>query len=128
MEISENARPAHPYAMGRTYSLGRNKQHQYVYRRGKSYPGKQLVLVYLRAKELKAAFSVSTKVGNAVVRNRIRRYMREDFRMLLPSLKSGKYIFIARNHAGGAPHEALTKDMHSILRRAELLGERGATS
>jgi len=124
IDIPENARPAHPYAMGRKYSLGRNKQHQYVYRRGKSYPGKQLVLVYLRARELKAAFSVSTKVGNAVVRNRVRRYMREDFRLLLPNLKSGKYIFIARSHAAGASHDALTKDMHLILRRAELLTEK----
>lgn len=113
--------------MGRAYSLGRNKQHQYVYRRGKSHPGKRLVLVYLRGRELKAAFSVSTKVGNAVVRNRVRRYMREDFRMLLPNLASGKYIFIARSHTATAPHEALKGDMLSILRRAGLLSEHGDT-
>lgn len=128
MDSMENNCAKHPHAMGRRYSLGRNKQHQYVYRRGKSYPGKRLVLVYLRAKELKIAFSVSSKVGNAVTRNRIRRYMREDFRMLLPNVKSGKYIFIARNHADGASHDALRRDMLSILRRAELLEDRGGVS
>lgn len=114
--------------MGRRYSLGRNKQHQYVYRRGKSYPGKRLVLVYLRARDVKAAFSVSSKVGNAVVRNRVRRYMREDFRMVLPNVVGGKYIFIARNHAATAKHDALTRDMLMILKRAELLKDAGSES
>ena len=73
---------AHIYRLGRRYSLGRNKQYTYVYRRGKSYPGYRMVLVYLKARELKVGFSVSSKVGNAVTRNRLRRRMKEDFRML----------------------------------------------
>ncbi len=77
---------------------GRNKHFQYVYRRGKSFPGKLMVLVYLKARDVKVGFSVSAKVGNSVVRNRIRRCLREDFRMRRPFLVGGKYIFVA-----GAP-------------------------
>ena len=111
---------AHIYRLGRRYSLGRNKQYTYVYRRGKSFPGYRMVLVYLKARELKVGFSVSSKVGNAVTRNRLRRRMKEDFRMLRPSLRPGKYIFVARTAAVSAEPAAMAREMRSLLRRAQL--------
>ena len=92
----------HPLALGRQYSLGSNRQHQHVYRRGKSHPGRHLVLIYLKGRELKIGVSASAKVGNAVTRNRLRRYMREDFRQMKNQLKSGRYILIARTSAAAA--------------------------
>ena len=109
--------------MGRLFSLGRNKHFQYVYRRGKSYPARRMSMVYLKARDMKVGFSVSSKVGNSVVRSRVRRLMREDFRLLRPSLKPGKYIFVARAGAADAPHEALTNDMAALIRKAGLFKE-----
>ena len=111
---------AHPYRLGRRYSLGRNKQYTYVYRRGKSFPGYRMVLIYLKARELKVGFSVSSKVGNAVTRNRLRRRMKEDFRMLRPSLRPGKYIFVARAAAASAEPAAMGREMRSLLKKAGL--------
>ena len=79
-----------------------------------------MVLVYLRAKELKVGFSVSAKVGNSVTRNKVRRRMREDFRLLRPELLPGKYIFIARTSAAEAPYPEMAKEMKSLLKRAKL--------
>ena len=111
----------HPLALGRQYSLGSNRQHQHVYRRGKSHPGRHLVLIYLKGRELKIGVSASAKVGNAVTRNRLRRYMREDFRQMKNQLKSGRYILIARTSAAAAGHEALHRDLRAIVERANLL-------
>lgn len=110
----------HNYRFGRAFSLGRNKQFTYVYRRGKSYPSRRMVLIYLRAKEMKVGFSVSAKVGNSVTRNKVRRRMKEDFRLIRPELVPGKYIFIARTSAAEALYPAMGQEMRALLKRAKL--------
>ena len=96
-------------AFGRRYRLGGNRNYRYVYRRGKSYPSGNLVLIHLKARDLKIGFSVSGKVGNAVTRNRVRRILREDVRRLRPDMKCGRYIFIARPSIVGEGHPAITR-------------------
>ena len=103
--------------------LGDNKNYRFVYRRGKSVPSKNIVLVHLKGRDLKIGFSVSGKVGNAVTRNRIRRWMREDVRMIRARMKCGKYIFVARPSLKDVPHEALTKELYALLARAKALKE-----
>lgn len=84
-----------------------------------------MVLVYLRGHTKKIGFSVSSKVGNAVTRNRLRRWMREDARMVAPELKNGKYIFVARVSARDTDHRTLTQEMRALLRRAGLFQQEG---
>ena len=107
----------------RRYRLGSNRNYRYVYRRGKSCPSHYLVLIHLKGRELKIGFSVSGKVGNAVTRNRIRRWLREDVRRLRARMKCGKYVFIARTAIADAPHEAVTREVRRLLTRAKLLKE-----
>ena len=110
-------------SFSRRYRLGGNRNYRYVYRRGKSYPSRTLVLIYLKGREQRFGFSVSSKVGNAVTRNRIRRYLREDVRRLREQLKTGKYIFIARPALRMAAHEELSRELVHLLRRAKLMKE-----
>ena len=77
-------------SFGRRYRLGSNRNYRYVYRRGKSHPSRSLVLIHLKARDLKIGFSVSSKVGKAVTRNRIRRWLREDVRRMRSEMKCGK--------------------------------------
>ena len=112
-----------PEGFPRRYRLGDNKNYRFVYRRGKSVPSRNLTLVHLKGRDLKIGFSVSGKVGNAVTRNRIRRFMREDVRRMRTELKCGKYIFIARPALKTVPHEELTRELRSLLARAKLVRE-----
>ena len=105
----------------RRFRLGSNRNYRTVYRRGKSRSNRTLVLVYLKSSGLKIGFSVSGKLGNAVTRNRVRRRMREDARLLRDRLAPGKYIFMARQPAVTASHERLTRDMVSLLEGAGLI-------
>lgn len=70
-------------------SLKKNKDFQFIYRNGKSYGNKYLVMYVYRNTENekkgmlvnRIGISVSKKVGNSVVRHRITRLIRESYRL-----------------------------------------------
>jgi len=112
----------------RCYSLKRNKEFRHVYRKGQSKAARQLVLVYAKAGKkpkqppVHVGFSVSKKLGNSVVRNRVKRRLRESFGPMIPCVKDGyNLIFIAREPVVGEKFTAIQSVMRSLLRRANLL-------
>ena len=107
--------------MQRTYSLKKNAQFKYVRRRGASSGSHEAVLLYVRANALKVGFSVGKKLGCAVKRNRIKRRMRAVVAPLLPRMKRGLYVFIAREPAADADFAKLSRSMQNLMRRQNLL-------
>lgn len=66
--------------------------------------------------------AVSRKVDRrAVVRNRIKRTLRQQFRLLRAELAGGDYVFVARAAAAVAAPPALAAAMHALLQRAGAL-------
>ena len=108
-------------ALQRTYSLKKNAQFKYVYRRGTSGGSHEMVMLYVKAKTLKVGFSVGKKIGCAVERNRVKRRLRAAAAPLLPRMKQGLYIFIARQPASTAEFSKLCRSMQYLLRRQNLL-------
>ena len=77
-------------------SLKKNKDFQVVYRRGKSYANKYLVM-YVKENQTsgnRLGVSVSKKVGNSVVRHRITRLIRESYRLQEEKFRNGLDIVI----------------------------------
>lgn len=112
--------------MKRCYSLKRNKNFRHVYRVGKSNATKQLVLLCARSKEkrVRVGFSVSKKIGNSVVRNRVKRRLREVITPLIPMMKEGyDIIFIAREAAVEERFSVLAASMRHLITKANLLKE-----
>ena len=89
-------------------SLKSNYDFQTVYRKGKSYANKYLVMYVLENSEgmNRLGISVSKKVGNSVVRHRITRLVRESYRLHENIFNSGlDIVVIARNSASAITYQ-----------------------
>ena len=82
--------------MKRFHSLKKNSEFQAVYRTGKSYANKYLVMYVLDTDKqgCRIGISASKKFGNSVDRHRFARLVRESFRLNEDILKDGKDIVV----------------------------------
>ena len=66
----------------------------------------------------RVGITVSKKLGKAHVRNRVRRRIREAYRLHEQEIKNGyDIVIVARHAAEHAPFEALMEEMTSLLRQ-----------
>jgi len=83
-----------------------------------------LLAVHLLSEEgpARLGLAVSRKVDKrAVGRNRIKRILRDAFRLLQPRLAPGSYVVVARPSAAQADNAALRAAFLSVLKRARAL-------
>ena len=91
-------------------SLKKNHQFQFVYKYGKSYANKYLVM-YVKengTERNRIGISVSKKVGNSVVRHRVTRLVRESYRLHEAVFNSGlDIVIVARASAATVGYEEI---------------------
>ena len=91
-------------------SLKKNHQFQFVYKNGKSYANKYLVM-YVKengTEKNRIGISVSKKVGNSVVRHRVTRLVRESYRLHEAVFNSGlDIVVVARASAASVGYEEI---------------------
>ena len=108
--------------MPREGYLTKTAQYAQVYENGRSWVNG---LVVMRALPngltlTRYGLSVSKRLGGAVVRNRVKRLLREILR-LAPVKEGWDIVFIARPAAAGADYAGLEKAVKDLLSQAELL-------
>ena len=107
-------------------TLKQNRDFRRAYSRGKSAVGSAMV-VYCRKNGLdhnRLGFTVSTKLGCAVVRNRARRRLREVCRLSAPTMKPGyDLVVVARGRCLTAPFPQLLRQFEASCRKLGVWGD-----
>ena len=113
--------------MKNTVSLKENHLFRRAYSRGKTAADGRLALYVRRngGRGSRLGLTVSTKVGCAVVRNRVRRRLREIYRLNAHRFKPGyDIVVVARSRSVGAPYQKLEAGFLNACGKLGLLEER----
>jgi ribonuclease P protein component len=106
------------------YRIRKNEEFQKIRKEGSSYSNELLVLCML-ANQLsysRFGFSVSGRLGGAVVRNRIKRRLREAMRLRMAKIQPGwDIVIIAKRPVSQADFHQMDAACARLLRRAHLL-------
>lgn len=110
--------------MIQTESLKKNRDFQKLYDQGKSYANRYLVMFVLEnnTKKNRIGISVSKKVGNSVIRHRIKRLIKESYRLHEDMFNSGlDIVVLARSSARDADYRKIESallhvaNLHTII-------------
>jgi ribonuclease P protein component len=111
----------------RRHRLSRSRDFDAVYRRGRSVSTRYLVLYWFPREDdeddPRVGLAVPRSTGGAVVRNKLKRRLREAWRSLLPQVREGRdYVLVARPGLAEAADkrgfEWLTERVDEVLRKA----------
>jgi ribonuclease P protein component len=116
--------------MQKIFRLKSRLDFQAVYTKGRSVANKAAVLYVLSQKAdgiTRVGFAAGKKLGNAVVRNRFKRRMKEGVRLLWPRVKPGfSLVVIARQGALDMPFPLLQTRLSDVFERAGVLRAEGS--
>lgn len=111
--------------MGEKQRLRKNSEFDAVYERGKSWAGDLLVLKALPngLEWNRYGFVTGKRVGTAVVRNRVKRRLREIARAT--TINSGwDIVIVARGRVATASYNELKAAVAGLLHRARILADK----
>lgn len=111
--------------MKKAFRIKKNEEFQEIFKKGISTANRQFV-IYVLDKEnqpyFRVGLSVSKKNGNAVMRNRIKRLIRQVLHEFSDQLKPGKdFIIIARKPTAEMDYYQFKSSLEHVFKLAKIL-------
>ena len=111
--------------MNKKNRIKKNTDFDRVFREGTSTANRQFVLYILQRQkqnQYRIGLSVSKKLGNAVVRNHIKRYIRQAVLEMKEQLQNDyDYVIIARKPCVEMPFDQFKSSLNHVFKRAKAL-------
>ena len=112
--------------MIKTVPLKKNYEFLRLYKKGKFFVGKFIILYVLINKSdiNRLGITASKKIGKSVTRNRYRRLIRENYRLYENFVKSGNdFVFVARSSERLPEFLEIKKEMKFLLRKLNVFDQ-----
>ena len=112
--------------MGSVYSLKKNQEFKKVYNQSCSCINKHLIGYFLKNQtaENRIGISVSKKVGNSVVRHRLKRLVKEAYRLNQQKIKAGyDIVIVVRAAAKGKNYQEIEATLLHLLGLRKMIAE-----
>lgn len=106
--------------MMKTVSIKRNYEFMRAYKKGKFFVGKFITLYIIKnnSSSNRLGITVGKKIGKSVTRNRIKRLIRENYRLLEVYTADGyDYVFVSRSSEKMPDFFDIKKEMKFLLKR-----------
>lgn len=106
-----------------TVSIKKNRDFRRLYSKGKTAANAYLAVYCRRNKTAvsRLGLTVGTRVGKAVVRNRVRRLIRESYRLREEQIKKGyDLVIVARTRAADASYWQIDAALAALLQKVGL--------
>lgn len=114
--------------MKKAFRVKDNKEFQLIFKNGKSFANRQLVIYYIKKPgqpHFRVGLSVGKKIGNAVMRNQIKRYLRQAFQELESEINPEyDMIIIARQPTKHMGFSEIKSSLIHLLSREKLFKRR----
>ena len=114
--------------MKKTEMLKKNYEFRKVLSRGKYYSGKYIEAVILSNNKARNSLgiAINTKIGKAVVRNKIKRLFRESYYFFEESILDGQeivFLWKKKQSIENANFNNIKSDMHYIFDKAKIINK-----
>jgi ribonuclease P protein component len=114
--------------MRKELRIKKNKEFQETFQKGQSFANRQFVVYALAKKDqeyFRIGLSVSKKVGNAVTRNQIKRYIKQAILELTDQISKGyDYVIIARKPVAEMGFFDVKKSLTHVLKVGKVLNKK----
>ena len=105
--------------------LKKRKEFSYIYKKGTKVYGQHLCVFFVPSKlsSPKIGISVANKVGNAVVRNKLKRQIRHIMREFVPMIKNKNLIVMVYPEIVGTTFADLKTNIQKTLQKGNIFSE-----
>ena len=110
--------------MQKIYRLTQRGSFTYIYKHGLCRTTSRLSVYKVPAHNVKVGIVVGKKVGNSVVRSRVKRRIGERFRLLIPNIDDkNNFVVVARTACADATSDEINADLIYALKKLGVYSE-----